>query len=369
MTAAFALILSLYCLLILSFLYGWIRVRRQTMPLRGRTLPGISVVVAVRNEENNIHRLLHDLSCIAYPPGKFEVIVVNDHSIDGTAEKAAGRLEEFPMGKLIELPVGKMGKKEALTFGIENARYEIIATTDADCRFSKNWLTCISHLFESEETKMVAGAVKLSGDRSLFTRMQTTDFFALIGSAAAAIGLGYPVMCNGANLAFRKSAFLEVKGYKGNFNVASGDDEFLMRKVFAAYPKGIKFLNYYEAVVTTRPQKTLREFVQQRLRWAGKWKFNTDIWTQMLAVFILLSHVSFAGLVIHNLTAPDDTAWLLASKTFLEGVFIFWISRFLERKFDILAFILLQVVYPFYVLSIGVLSLYSGYEWKARNYK
>src|SRR5436190_2216777 len=163
MTTLFTLILSLYCLLLMSFLFGWIRVRRQTMPVRGRTLPSISVVVAVRNEENNIHRLLHDLASIAYPAGKFEVIIVNDHSIDGTAEKATALLKGFSMGRLLQLPVGKMGKKEALTYGVESARFEIIATTDADCRFSKNWLTCISHLFESEETKMVAGAVKLGG--------------------------------------------------------------------------------------------------------------------------------------------------------------------------------------------------------------
>jgi len=369
MTVVFSLILSLYCLLLVVFLFGWIMIRRQSMPVKGNATPGISIVVAVRNEEENIQTLLHDLSAIVYPAGKFEVIIVNDHSTDATTEKVKARIGNLSRARLLELPEGKKGKKEALRLGIEQAQFEIIATTDADCRFSKNWLTCLSLYFEQGETKMVVGAVKLTADNSFFSRLQVTEFASLVGSTAAAIGLGHPILCNGANLAFQKSAFNEVQGYDGNLQIASGDDEFLMRKIMHHYPGGIKFLNYYEAVVSSHAQTTIQGFFHQRLRWAGKWKHNTDSLTRLLAVFIFTSHIAFAGLVFRSFFWPDITLGLVIGKIFLEGVFIFWVDRFLDRRFDILAFLSLQIMYPVYVTTIGVFSLFSAYRWKSRNYK
>ncbi len=369
MTVVFSLILSLYCLLLLVFLFGWIMVRRQSMPVKGNSPPGISVVVAVRNEEENIQTLLHDLSAIVYPAERFEVIIVNDHSTDATMGKAKSLIRHLPTARLFDLPEGMEGKKQALSLGIEAARFEIIATTDADCRFSRNWLTCLSLYFEQDATKMLVGAVKLTADNSFFSRLQVTEFASLVGSTAAAIGLGHPILCNGANLAFQKSVFKEVQGYDGNLQIASGDDEFLMRKINHRYPGGIKFLNYYEAVVSSHAQKTIQDFFQQRLRWAGKWKHNTDSMTQLLAVFIFASHLAFAGLVINNFFGLDKTLGLVIGKLFLEGVFIFWVGHFLDRRFDILAFLSLQIIYPVYVTTIGVFSLFRSYRWKNRNYK
>lgn len=220
------------------------------MPVRHGVVPGISVVVAVRNEEANIQALIQSLSTVVYPEEKYEVILVSDHSSDSTVNIAQALIGNFPNMRLVELPAGKEGKKEALALGIQHARFDVIATTDADCRFSKNWLQCISYYFEDPRSKMVSGAVKLTTDGSFLSRLQGAEFISLVGSGAAAIGLGHPVMCNGANLAFRKDAFYEVQGYADNVHIASGDDEFLMRKIFRRYPDGIRFLNFYEAVVS-----------------------------------------------------------------------------------------------------------------------
>ncbi len=369
MAPVFITILSLYCLALVAMLYGWLRIRRQPMPVSSSLVPGISVIVAMRNEEGNVPDLIQSLSTLAYAPDKYEVILVNDHSVDNSWVLTETLIGKFPNMRLIELPPGKEGKKEALALGIEDARFEIIATTDADCRFSKNWLHCISVYFEDPKSKMVSGAVKLTSDDSFLSRLQSTEFISLVGSGAAAIGLGHPVMCNGANLAFRKAVFNEVEGYADNLHIASGDDEFLMRKIFRRYPDGIRFLNQYEAVVSSQPQKTLTNFFQQRLRWAGKWRYNADRLSQALAVFIFLAQISFAGLLLLNLEQVDGTLVILLTKAFLEGVLLSWIGRFLDRRFDWLAFLVWQFIYPIYVTVIGLLSLMSGYEWKSRNYR
>lgn len=369
MAGTFSLILSFYCLLMVVFLIGWIIVRRQSINVSSGTAPGISVVVAVRNETDNVQDLVRDLAGISYPDNKFEIIIVNDHSTDDTFIKIKELVSGKSFFRLMDLPPGTEGKKSALQVGISHARFDIIATTDADCSFSKNWLKCISLNFDNPETKMVIGPVKLVADGSFFSRLQVTEFVSLTGSTAAMIGLGHPVMCNGANLAFRRSAFDEAGGYDDNLRIASGDDEFLMRKIYKQYPAGIRFLNFYEGVVSTRAQGTFGNFFYQRVRWAGKWKHNKDLLARLLAVFIFLSQIAFLGLIFKNIYVPDLSLMLVMGKLFLEGVFLLWAGRFLDRKFDVPAFMALQVLHPVYVIGIGVFSLVGSYRWKNRNYK
>ncbi len=368
MAVIFSLILGLYSLLLLTFLFGWVRIRRQPVPVKDTSCPTISIVVAMRNELSNVESLVHDLSAIVYPSENFEIVLVNDHSTDGTHEETKLRIKDLPGFRLLDLPKGLEGKKQALRYGIAQARFEIIATTDADCRFSKNWLGCISRYFQQKETKMLVGVVRLTEGDSFFTRLQVTEFNSLVGSAAATIGLGHPILCNGANLSFRKEVFNEVHGYEGNLGIASGDDEFLLRKIFEQYPLGIKFLNFYEATVTTLPQKSIRDFFYQRIRWAGKWRHNSDPIARMLAIFILLSHFAFLGLIISNFISHETNYGLILYKVFLEGILFSWVARFLHRRFDLLAFLALQIIYPFYVTAIGVFSLVLSYQWKNRKY-
>jgi len=368
MTLVFSLILALYVVLVATLLAGWVRIRRQSMPSRAGVLPSVSIVVAVRNESENITALTHLLTNMAFPADRYEVIIVNDHSSDATFELATQAIEGVTNAVLLNLPEGKAGKKSALQFGIASARFEVIATTDADCTLSKNWLTCIASYFNDSGAKMLIGPVRLQGSEAFFGKLQMGEFIAITGTTAAAVGLGHPIMCNGANLAFRRDAFEAVGGYDDNLGVASGDDEFLMRKIFRRYPDGVRFLNYYEAVVSTSAQRSLDQFVQQRIRWAGKWKHNSDAVARLVAVFVLAAQVSFFGLLIVNIASPGLSSVAIAMKIFMEGVFIYWVGRFLDHRMDVIAFLVLQVIYPVYVVGVGVYSLLAPYRWKDRNY-
>ncbi len=355
--------------MLMAFLVGWSEARWQVSPPEGTTMNGISVVIAFRNEEAHLHDLINDLAALAYVKDCFEVILVDDHSTDrsmGVVRKEIGNLRNF---RAIELPEENSGKKQALDFGIRQAKFEIIATSDADCRFDPQWLWQISTYFEKEETQLLVGAVKLKSGASLFSRLQALEFSSLIGSAAATIGLGHPVMCNGANLSFRIAAFVEVGGYDDNIAIPSGDDEFLMRKIFRKYPDGVSFLNVQEAVVTSQPQSTLSGFLSQRIRWAGKWKHNKDTLSRALAVFILPAQLSYVGLWYAFFLEPDMVITFLLIKMILEGVFLAGVARFLRERIDPVSFVLWQVLYPFYAIGIGLLSLRASYRWKDRKYK
>lgn len=368
MTEILITILILYVCLVIILLIGWIRIRRFPIPPRTSSPPGVSVIVAFRNEAQNLENIVRDLGGSAFPSGNFEVILVDDHSNDNSVEIVSNLKEVYPQLKLLRLPDDRQGKKEALRMGIDNAKFAVIATTDADCRLSKNWITCVASYFEDERTKMVLGPVKLSDDGTFFGKLQILEFVSVAGTTAATVGLGHPVMANGANFAFRKAAYDEVGGYLDNLSIASGDDEFLMRKVFARYPMGIRYLNYYEATVSTRPQPSLKAFVHQRMRWAGKWRHNSDWVARSLAAFILFAQLATLALIIDNVRNPNLTGLIVAIKIFAEGVFIAWMARFLDRPFSILAFIVIQVFYPFYVLIVGIGSYFLSYQWKGRKY-
>ncbi len=369
MTLAFSLILSVYCLLVLVLLMGWTRMRQRRMPGLGKIKSGISVIVACRNEEENIENLAHCFSALQYPVDKFEVILVDDHSTDKTIEKIKINTKDLPNFVLVQLQEKASGKKSALQIGISRSKFDIIATTDADCSTPPDWLSYLSLFFENEETKMVVGAVRFAESHSFFSRLQAMEFSSLVGTTAAAIALNHPVMSNGANLAIRKEAFEVVDGYSGNIQIPSGDDEFLMRKIFRRYSKGIAFMNFSESTVNSQPQSSIHDFCNQRLRWAGKWKHHSDILTRMLAVFILLSQITFVTLIIENIVYPDRTLFLVFFKILIESIFIFVVMRFLGLRFNWLVFIMLQIIYPVYVTGIGLYSLSGSYQWKQRNYK
>ncbi len=361
------MIFAVYASLVVVLIVGWRLAIRKREMIKWSDQPLVSIIIPTRNEENNITSLLSDISAQSYQ--HLEVIVVDDHSQDATIERA--EKETKCDSRFIVLKSNSVGKKQALTTAIKSAKGSIIITTDADCRVNKNWVNSILPYFSESETKMVFGGVKISG-HSFFDDVQALEFASLIGSGAATSALGFSTMCNGANLAFRKDVFDEVDGYSGNMNIPSGDDEFLMRKIKAKYPKGIVFAGSSETVVNTLPSKNLNEFIQQRIRWAGKWKHNQSLTSVLLAFFIFSFQLSTIALPIFMISNQIDSqigAVLLIAKIVVEYIFLQQVSHFLSLRWSWPAFVLLQVLYPFYVVAIGLLSNFLSFSWKGRALK
>src|SRR6185295_2213731 len=208
---------------------------------------GISVIIACRNESANIEACIGSLSQLQYPVEQFEVIFVDDHSTDDTSAKIKSGIKSFSNFSLTTADVEAQGKKRALQKGIADARHACIVTTDADCQVPADWLSYFSLFLENQKTQLILGGVRIEKNHSLFGRLQRMEFSSLIGFAASALGWGRAALGNGANIGFRKSAFAEVNGYDGNLHIASGDDEFLIRKISSKFPGGIAFMNFSES--------------------------------------------------------------------------------------------------------------------------
>ncbi|HZY80899.1 MAG TPA: glycosyltransferase [Cyclobacteriaceae bacterium] len=353
----FVIVVSVYAVLIIVLAFGFARLEEIPEKKDGK-LHTVTVIVAVRNEASTIPSLLSDLSKLNYPPDKWEVIVVDDHSADKLA---------LPGVRVIPSP--HPGKKSAITAGVAAAKGEIIVTTDADCRVQPGWLHEINKGFQEQETQMIVGAVRIDPDQRFFSQLQSIEFVSVIATGAATLGLGVPTMCNGANLAYRKDAFIQVNGYQGNENIASGDDEFLMNKFNSKWRNSIAFLYSKTSVVSTSASPDLSTFIQQRLRWAGKWKHNISLGTRVFAMVVWLFHLSF--LAMPFVAAAGFLPWrlffiLAGAKIFVESLFLIPAANVFNVKWRWISFLVLQFFYSFYVVSIGLMSQVLLPVWKGR---
>lgn len=328
----------------------------------------ISIVIAMRNEKENLDGLFQSLSALNYPLTDFEIILIDDHSSDDSTNAAKKWMDRFSSLTIRSLDENQIGKKAALSLGISLARGEVITTTDADCILPENWLKQINNGFQDEMIQMLMGAVALQNNDRFFAQLQSIEFASVIGTGVATCALGKPTMCNGANLSFRRKIFDQVNGYQGNEHVATGDDEFLMRKIEERYPGSIRVLNMAQSVVITQPQNSWNKFLHQRLRWASKWSVNTSFFARVLAVFIFSLQASWFLLIIHTVNAQSIFAIsLFTLKVLADLLFLSTVCRSLNMSFNPLAFIALQFLYPVYVLFIGFFSQLKNHQWKGRS--
>lgn len=357
-----AAILFLYCIVAVTLIFGFYKAVQQTHPAFTPKEKFISVVIAVRNEAHHIERLLQNLLTQQYE--NFQVIIVDDASTDDTFIS----LDTLSNPRLSVFRNPGQGKKSALTYGISKARGSIIATTDADCILSPRWLKSINEYFQNETLNFLFGGVKFISKRSFFSVIQSLEFASLIGSSAATSAMKIPVMCNGANLAYRKDVFDAVKGYEGNMHVPSGDDEFLMRKINHKYPGSVRFAAATEMIVKTEPLPDINSFFQQRIRWASKWRHNSSWQAIALAFLILLTQFTTIMVIGITITEPDPLIlFALGVKVFTEFIFLSRVCFFLGIPWNWLAFMVLQFIYPFYVVTVGVSSNFLSYHWRGRK--
>ncbi|GAB4093137.1 glycosyltransferase [Flaviaesturariibacter terrae] len=353
-----------YILLIGFYRRGWQRGAPRS-PGGPGAQPFVSVLVAARNEEQHLPALLAALRGQDCPQALFEVLLLDDHSEDGTARVAAAAGGNL---RLLPLPADRQGKKAAIAFGVSHARGPWIVTTDADCIPGPHWLTRL--LEGSSDAAFIAAPVRYSPVRSFCDRFQAIDFMTLQGITAASVATGFHSMCNGANLAYRKEAFEAVGGFAGVDRLASGDDLLLMHKITKRYPDGVRFRKEPDAIVDTAPAPGWRAFWKQRVRWASKSAHYDDkrIFLALLLVYGFNLH--FLLLAVWVFWNPA-LLWLLGGglllKTFVEIRFLLPVARFFGQQRLLRWFALMQPLHIVYTVLVGALSQLGSYEWKGRR--
>lgn len=347
------LVLGAYSVLIIRF-----RLALKRLTVQNETkisLPSISVVVALKNEEINVSRLLKGLQKIDYP-GDLDFIFVNDNSTDNTQIQLQKHLFS---GATIINNDGE-GKKKAIESGVKASKAEWIAVTDADCLVGKHWLSAMMKAKDAD-TNMILGPVFIDPSKKDVFDLQKLEFQALQGATAGSAALSQPISANAANMLFKRHSFIDVKPYHNNWDLKTGDDQFLMMAISKSNPKGVTYAFIKDAIVQTMPVKTIRNYWKQRIRWASKGGSYTD-W-----------NILFTGIIVFVMSLISIKCWVFGLYTKRYFLFIIPLikmavdyfltqkmSRFGNQKIRFLNYFITGVIYPFVVVVAVLLGFAKG---------
>lgn len=374
----FFLFMVIYAVLINYYHSAWNRLPEFVLPEKQASV-FISVIIAARNEAQNIPTLLQSLHDQQYPKHLYEVIIIDDHSTDNSwsllqESRFDGlQLKSLALKDHVEerSAIGSY-KKKAIETGINAATGQLIVTTDADCRFNPHWLQSIAAFYEANDAKFIAAPVTFYNQLTLLSVFQTLDFLTLQGITAASVYKRFHSMCNGANLAYEKSAFYEVGGFNNIDNIASGDDMLLMHKIFKQYPDKVFYLKNRLAIVTTEPAHNWKQFFHQRIRWASKADSYDDKRIFWVLLLVYLLNVCFlAGTIASfwNSTWLLMMLLLLLAKVLIEFPFVNSVAIFFGQQKLMKYFPFLQPLHISYTIIAGWLGKFGHYEWKGRRIK
>lgn len=378
---ALTIIISItYFSLIFFLIIGFYRIK-EFKSEESKEDSSFSIVIPFRNEAENLSDLLTSISQINYPKTKFEFILVNDDSDDDSVEIIekfktchAGRRVKNQKSKIYIInnhQKSNSPKKDAIDIAIKKAKYDWIVTTDADCIIPSNWLKILNDFIESQEPKMIVMPVSYEIHDGLFNGFQNLELLSLQGATIGGFGLKMPFLCNGANLCYKKNCFMELDGFSGNDNIASGDDVFMLEKMVRKYPTKVKYLKSKEVIVKTNTEKHFSDMVNQRIRWATKTTSYKNNFGKLVGFSVLSMNILILTLLL--LTIFNFISWpLLAAAFFLKVLVDFLLlvpaARFFEQQYSLRNFLFASFLYPFYNTFIGILSLTKTYEWKGRKF-
>ena len=309
-----------------------------------------SIVIACRNEEHNLPILFDSLTKLDYPIDKFEVIIVDDASTDNSFNLIKAYCEKQMNASFFQIKEKSkeyLGKKAALKLATENAKFEILLFTDADCLLKTNWISSYNNYF-SKETGFVAGSYEVT-DASSFQR-----FCNQISSAiyACTIGLGFPFSAAGGNMAVRKDAFLEVGGYEKIRKNLAGDDKQLLNLI-----KSTSWEIRYNPEIPVSTKINLLNSHHRDKRKYGKFGMSSPLF-QIFSILILLFYLYLP----YKIVIVKEWQSLLS---YIVGALLFWIANIIKHKFKFAPIdIIFIVIYPYYLIYYSILGLLGNWEWK-----
>lgn len=337
--------------------------------------PRVSVVVAARNEEDALPGLLDNLIEQTYPDEAFEIVLVNDNSIDRTGEIIESYQERLPnlrMVNLSALPAGWAGKKWAVTQGIKHAQGEIILLTDADCLPPPKWIATIIQPFADENVGVVTAPTPLvKHPRTLWSEILMLDSLALEALNVAGVGRGLTITACGRNMAYRKRIFDEVDGYAGLEDLFCGDDDLIMQKMVALGHGRLAVNPNPDCLVPSPPPPDFKTFVAQRMRFAspGLRYFKVATTFAFIPVVIIMAIANLVGLLsLIAAVVTGSLIWLVPMllKILGEGMLVYPYLRRIGRPVRIGTFWLTGLLYPLYIAGFGIMGRFVSVEWKGR---
>lgn len=316
-----------------------------------------TIIVPFRNELKNLPNLIQGLKSQKTDDFTTSVIFINDHSTDDSVSLLNTLIkDDFPFpNKILHLDEGN-GKKQALYQAANSASTKFIIQIDSDVLLSEQWLESIIRNTE-QDTDLLVLPVQITDKVHWF---QELEFSALQFITFGMAGNGYPILCNGANLVYKRSAWLTA--FEAIKKGDSGDDIFLLQN-FLLENRKIVYKHSPDLIVTTNGESKFGNFIQQRIRWAGK-NQNVSIPTYKLST---LYHgvMQILPFIVCGLHWKIGLMFIIL-KTTIDYYFISKYNKACGKKSSFLQFIISGGIMPFYLITLLLGIIFVKPKWKGR---
>lgn len=330
-------------------------------------LPTVTLLIPFRNELENLENLTVELRKISYP--NLKIILIDDHSEDWSFGFLLEKLQFDHRISILKSP--EIGKKRAIEFGVKSAESELILCSDADCIFPDNWIREIIGPFHDPKIQLVAGPVISNKRATFFQKFQQIEWSSILLVTQYFFSRKQPIMCSAANLAYRKSAFESVNGYDQNHQFVSGDDEFLLKKISAQFgQKSCVYLPFREYLVLTQPHTSVSSLLNQRIRWAGKWKAHSNPSHGLSAVFsVLVQLIWIVSAVLVSLGVWGMLVFLVVwfGKIVTEKIALGKVLKSFKTEFSFIDWVKTGILHPYYVIFVALAAIRGKFTWKGRG--
>ena len=378
----FYFILLVYLFFIIWILWG---LPKSTVDLKAQDdqpQTRFSIIIPMRNEAANLPQLLRSISELTYPPHLLEFFFIDDDSEDESWSLVRGfqsshrSIPIFLLSNSVEksekdtLEATYTPKKRAIHRAITLASCPYIITTDADVILPQQWLRAYDGKLQKTNADLIAGGVVVAKANSFLSHYQHYDMLSLQLFGYGSFERNQPVICNGANLCYKKESYIQADVHRGKENIASGDDVFTLQK-FKALDYHIEYLYDPKSLVWTSAVKSFEALLEQRRRWAKKSTAVDSFYLKGVGVLVMFMQLS---LVLSVIFSVFNTVYL----GFLINAFILkfcvdaWSLKRMAKLQDLemcwIDFLKVSLVYPFFNLMFAVSGLYGKFDWKGRRY-
>ena len=356
LTALFYIFIAVVCTQLVYFL---LFIKTSTIPQSKEVVQQpVSIIIAARNEAENLQKNLPLILKQNHP--LFEIIVINDGSADKTLEVLDQFSNDHHNLKVISVEGSTGNKKNALQKGIENATYELLLFTDADCRpFSNNWIREMAAQFKGQTQIVLGYGAYEKIKNSFFNKLIRYETLLTAMQYFSYAAIGFPYMGVGRNLAYTKSLFNNSGGFDKHQHIKSGDDDLLINAV--ATPSNTAICVSKDSFTISTPKTNFSKWFKQKRRHittAPQYKFIHKI---LLGLFYL-SQLLFWFLAI--LLLSFSFKWqlvlaVMAIRFMLQYIIYGMHGKKFNEKDLILFFPLLDISLIFIQLALFISNLIS----------
>lgn len=320
-----------------------------------------SIIIAAKNEEQNLPLLFKSLTKLNYPKEYFEIIFVDDQSTDNTKIIIENFIEKNANISIYESNNKKYsGKRGALEIGISHTKYEYIMITDADCEPQPEWLNSFAERFK-QGYDFIFGIAPFHQTNSFVNKISCFENLRSQLLMFTVAKMGFPYSAAARSFGFRKTAFDNLEGYKNTTKTISGDDDLLLQEAIKHNMK-IGTVEIPDAFVYSSTKNKFKEYLIQKARHTAssnyyllKHKIFLGIWHLLNLSFLFSVVLTFIDILF---------ALPFVIKLIFDVITVQVKQKHFGYKFGIAESVYLQIIYELLIIVNYLKATFGKTKWK-----